>query len=115
MSMIPLPTSQVPGFSVKTGSGQPNGQPAWTAVISLPLEGLPVPLRTQPAVGDHWHANLIRNDWIKTPDGARQLLQSNFSPVYPSAQAVSPYRMADLVLDGASAPMLTLHTANQPE
>ena len=99
---------QVQGLKVKAASGVLEGQRVWTAVVALPLAKLPAQMRTHPEAGAHWHANLIRNDWIKTSEGTHDLLQSNFAPVYQSAQAVSPYRMADLVLDSDRAPILTL-------
>jgi hypothetical protein len=105
--------AHIAGLQVRAGTAQLNGQPAWTTVMVLPLNSLPAQLRAAPEPGTHWHANLIRNEWITTQDGKQDLLQSNFSPVYESAQAVSPYRMADLVLDtDASSPVLTLRAGN---
>ena len=107
-----IPNIAVQGLKVKAGAGVLDGQHVWTAVVALPLAKLPAQLRAQPEAGAHWHANLIRNDWIQTSAGTRDLLQSNFSPVYQSAQAVSPYRMADLVLDSDQSPILTLQIGN---
>jgi len=101
----------MPGLQVKVGSGVVGGQGAWTLILALPLNELPAPLQTRPQAGARWHANLIRNDWIRTPEGKRELAQSNFSPVYPSAQAVSPYRMAELLLDDDKDLFLTQHAA----
>ncbi len=112
ITMNPVPLSKVPGLKVKIGQGVVNNQPVWTAVVALPLASLPPQLRVKAEPGAHWHANLIRNDWIKTPHGNRDLLQSNFAPVYQSAQAVSPYRMADLVLDTELKPVLTMNAGN---
>ena len=112
ITMNPVALNKVPGLKVKFGNGTLDGQAAWTAVVALPLASLPKPLSTKPQPGAHWHANLIRNDWIKTPEGNRDLVQSNFAPIYQSAQAVSPYRMADLVLDSNLKPVLTLNSGN---
>jgi hypothetical protein len=105
--------AHIAGLQVRSGMTKLNGQAAWTTVLALPLGSLPAQLRAQTEPGTHWHANLIRNEWVATQDGKQDLLQSNFSPVYESAQAVSPYRMADMVLDSdAPGTVLTLQAGH---
>ncbi|HVT82054.1 MAG TPA: hypothetical protein VHM90_15535 [Phycisphaerae bacterium] len=65
-------------------------------VIGVPLANLPGPVRFAPSSATSWKVNVIRTILIPREDGHRQRLESDLSPIYSGAQAVSPYRMADL-------------------
>lgn len=86
-----IPHWQVDGLETVAGAGESDGRPVWTLVYSIPFQSLPLPFRVTPAGGEHWKFNLLRTI---SADG--DLLQANLSPVFVGAQAVSPYRMAEL-------------------
>ena len=93
------PVSLIPNIAVSRLTAQVredtrDGRAVWTAVLTIPLSSLPLPLRTEINPDAHWKFNLIRT--VRTGGG---ILQSNLSPVQINAQAVSPYRMADLYLE----------------
>lgn len=100
-----IPNYLAPGVMIHTGRGQLDGRAAWTAVFKIPLTALPLPLRTVAKEGARWRANLVRCDWITKTGQQREMLQSNFSPVYPACQQISPYRMAVLILDSGNSPV----------
>ena len=100
-----IPVSRVTGFGIKdlqvvAGKGQVDGQAGWTVVFAIPMRTLPGPLKGTPAAGVHWRVNLLRQDELGGGLGAgrREVVQGNLSPVFLGAQAVMPYRMAELVL-----------------
>ncbi len=97
LSKIPA-EAMVPGLFAKTGHGMLNGQPAWTAVVAIPMEKLPAPLRATPAAGAQFKVNLLRTTVVARANNNPESLQSNLSPVYVGQQAVAPYRMATLDL-----------------
>lgn len=97
LSKIPA-EEMVSGLFSRTGQGTLNGRPVWTAVIAIPMQGLPLPLRATPAPGAQFKINLLRTTVIADAK-TTQSLQSNLSPVYVGQQAVAPYRMATLDLD----------------
>jgi hypothetical protein len=89
------PDLQVPGLAARVGEGLVEGRAAWTAVFSVPVAGLPPLMQIAPGTGVHWKFNVLR----KMTRGGEHT-QSNLSPVYVNAQAVSPYRMAELDFAG---------------
>ncbi len=97
LSKIPA-EGMVPGLFAKTGRGTFNGQPVWTAVVAIPMQKLPAPLRATPAPGGQYKVNLLRTTVIAGARNNPESLQSNLSPVYVGQQAVAPYRMATLDL-----------------
>jgi hypothetical protein len=98
LSKIPA-DGMVPGLFAKTGQGMLHGQPVWTAVVAIPVQKLPMPLRTTLAAGMQFKINLLRTTVVAEAGNSGQaLLQSNLSPVYVGQQAVAPYRMATLDL-----------------
>jgi len=86
-----IPNWKVEGLVAAVGNGELDGKPAWTVVMAIPIDRLPLPFRTMPAMGARWKFNLMR-----TVMAEGDLLQANYSPVAVGAQAVSPYRMAEL-------------------
>ncbi len=96
----------VAGLYSKTMEGTSNGESVWTAVVGIPLKGVPVPLRASPAAGTNWKLNLIRTTVLADNGSGTRQLQANLSPVYVGQQAVSPYRMSDLRLVGAQVSSL---------
>jgi hypothetical protein len=90
---------QVKGLEVASAAGSADGKPVWTVVIKLPLGGLPGPLATQGKVGDHWRVNLLRYDLQTGAGGEPIVIQSNLAPIYQASQPLSPYRMAEVVLE----------------
>jgi hypothetical protein len=100
LSKIPVDAT-VTGLFTKTGVGTFNGLPVWTAVVAIPLQSLPTPLRATPVAGSQWKINLIRTTLIGEPNSNLEQLQANLSPVYVGQQAVAPYRMATLELVNA--------------
>jgi hypothetical protein len=97
--------AQVKGLEVRAGKGTWEGQRAWTLVFKIPLENLPQPLKATAREGSRFRINLLRNQWVARESKGRELLQANLSPVYQACQQASPYRMAELVLDGSSSPV----------
>jgi hypothetical protein len=95
--LVTVPNYALDGLVAKTRDAQEKGHRVWTAVVTIPLKSVPLPLRTSPTPGSHWKVNLLRT---VTTDlaGNRQRVQSNLSPVYVDAQPVSPYRLAELFL-----------------
>ena len=91
-----VPDIAVKGLWTQVREGADQGNAVWTAQVALPLAGLPALLQAKPAVGSHWKFNLVRT--FTTLDGQRVVdqSQSNLSPFYVNAQAVSPYRLAEL-------------------
>jgi hypothetical protein len=89
-----IPNVSVPGLVSQVREGTKDGHAIWTAVIAVPINNLPLPLRTSALANARWKFNLVRT--VKTGGG---VLQSNLSPIQVNAQPVSPYRMADLELD----------------
>lgn len=95
--LVLRPDFPVVGLAVKIRDAQDHGHKVWSAVVAIPLRQLPLPLRATAQPGARWKVNLLRT--VNTDvAGSKQLLQSNLSPVFVNAQAVSPYRMADLFL-----------------
>jgi len=86
----------VKGLWTKIGEGMDKGNAVWTAQLALPVAGLPTKLQVKPEVGTHWKFNLVRT--FTTMNGKLPLdqAQANLSPFYVNAQAVSPYRLAEL-------------------
>lgn len=91
-----VPDIAVKGLWTQVREGTDQGNAVWTAQVALPLAGLPALLQAKPAAGMHWKFNLVRT--FTTLDGQRVVdqAQSNLSPFYVNAQAVSPYRLAEL-------------------
>jgi hypothetical protein len=90
---------KVSGLTVRTGRTTIDGLPGWTVVYAIPVKALPAPLATGMKPGETiWRVNCLRLDVGVAPDGSREVLQSNLSPVVAGAQAMMPYRMTSLVL-----------------
>jgi len=88
----------IKGLTTKVGENLAGASPTWTAVLAVPLQMLPLPLRATAAPGTHWKFNLTRTI-VTTRNGRRvEELQSNLSPFHINAQAISPYRLATLIL-----------------
>lgn len=89
------------GLVAKPGKGSSDGRPVWTMVVKMPLHSLPGPLRTDGVEGARWRMNLLRYN-VEAPaaGGDPIVIQSNLAPIYQASQAVSPYRMAEVVLQG---------------
>jgi hypothetical protein len=101
-----IPDYKVPGMDARISHGTLDGQTAWGAVVAIPLQSLPLPLRIDAAqvkAGAHWRVNLIRADIVQRSDLSNEVRQANFAPVYPACQQVSPYRMAQLLLESPNA------------
>ena len=88
----------VKGLEARSAYGVVEGKPVWTVVIKLPLEGLPGPLAAQGKAGEHWRVNLLRYELQTTAGGGPIVIQSNLAPIYQASQPLSPYRMAEAVL-----------------
>ena len=97
LSKIPA-DSLVPELFTHTAQGMQNGQPVWTAVIAIPMQKLPRPLRAVPTAGSQWKINLLRTTLVGEISANMEPLQANLSPVFVGQQAVAPYRMATLNL-----------------
>ncbi|HVS72202.1 MAG TPA: hypothetical protein VHQ47_13180 [Phycisphaerae bacterium] len=93
-----IPGVKIAGLTTKVREETDHGKRVWTAVVGIPVKSLPMPLRASPQPGEHWKVNLLRTVSAGASGEGGEMLQSNLSPVYVNAQAVSPYRMADLVL-----------------
>jgi hypothetical protein len=85
------PDFQISGLTARVGEGLVDGRAVWTTVFVVPVGGMPALMQIAPSPGGHWKINVLR----RVMRGGEQL-QSNLSPVYVNAQAVSPYRMAEL-------------------
>jgi len=99
-----FPVFSTPNIVVKgltcqtTETTTPEGA-AWTAVVGIPLASLPTPMQVAPKPGTAWKLNIVRTITQPAAGGTRtQRLESNLSPIFSGAQAVSPYRMAELQL-----------------
>jgi hypothetical protein len=88
----------ITGLFTKTRTSTLNGAPVWSAVVAIPLNGLPLPLRNAALPGTHWKINLLRTTIVPDANAGLEQLQANLSPVYVGQQAVAPYRLADLEL-----------------
>jgi hypothetical protein len=93
-----IPNQVVAGLTTRTGTGLQNGSQVWTAVIAIPVMNLKNPLQQPLLPGMKWKINLIRSISTKDVGMGTDILQANLSPVHVAAQAVSPYRMAKLLL-----------------
>jgi hypothetical protein len=93
-----IPDQVVSGLTAKTGMGLQNGSQVWTAVIAIPVMHLKNPLQQPLVPGMKWRINLIRSISTKDVGMGTEILQANLSPVHVAAQAVSPFRMAKLLL-----------------
>ena len=93
-----IPVDKVANLFTRIGEGTLNGEPVWTAVVAIPLNSLPGPLRATPTPGAQWKVNLLRTTMVGEPNANLEQLQANLSPVYVGQQAVAPYRMATLEL-----------------
>jgi hypothetical protein len=93
-----FPNQVVPGLTTRIGSGMQNGSRVWTAVVAIPVMSLKTPLQQPLTPGMKWKINLVRSISTKDVGMGTEQLQANLSPVYVGAQAVSPYRMAKLLL-----------------
>jgi hypothetical protein len=94
--VLTIPGVPIKGLEVKVSNATDRRAAVWTAVVAIPLKNLPSPLKTSAAPGMHWKINLLRNV-TRTGEESEQL-QANLSPVYVGAQDLTPYRMAELVL-----------------
>lgn len=98
--MSSLPGITINGLTTKITRGQFNGEAAWGAVVSIPLDQTPAPLRMSPlAPGGSFKLNVIRTH--QAPGNVTA--QANLSPVWVGAQVVSPQRMSVLVLGDSSS------------
>jgi hypothetical protein len=89
------PNYPLAGLGVQVRQGVFEGRPVWTAVLAVPVAGMPALMQVLPAKDTHWKFNVLRMYMVGT--GSRgDVMQANLSPVYVGAQAVSPYRMAEL-------------------
>jgi len=89
------PDYQLAGLRAQVRRGTCDGRPVWTLELAVPVAGLPALMQTPPVKDAPWKFNILRTCQSGT-SGQRQVLQSNLSPVYVNAQAVSPYRLAEL-------------------
>jgi hypothetical protein len=113
--VVAVPNLTVSGLAVRVREATDEGHPVWTCQITLPLAGLPPKLQVKPAPTTHWRFNLVRT--FATLKGGKlgEQFQSNLSPFYVNAQAVSPYRLADLQFpDDKATPTNKLATTEHP-
>lgn len=97
-----IPGCQLTGLRARAGQASVDGSPGWTMVFAIPVKALPAPLRDTPRAGTQWRVNLLREDALLEESSRRETLYANLSPVYPGAQALMPYRMAQLVLQAGT-------------
>lgn len=94
--VVATPDMKVSGMWTQVREGTDEGHSVWTCQLALPVAGLPKKLQVKPAAGAHWKFNLVRT-YATIKDGrVVDQAQANLSPFYVNAQAVSPYRLADL-------------------
>jgi hypothetical protein len=91
-----VPDLAVPGLAVRVREATDEGHAVWTCQVAVPLAGLPAKLQVKPAPTAHWKFNLVRTFTTLKGGKPGEQAQSNLSPVYVNAQAVSPYRLAEL-------------------
>jgi hypothetical protein len=96
-----MPDMEVKGLWSQVREGTEAGTAVWMAQVELPVAGLPRPLQVKPAVGERWKFNLVRTYTTLHGSQVVDQTQANLSPFYVNAQAVSPYRMAELEFGGA--------------
>jgi hypothetical protein len=94
--VVVQPNYLVRGLWSANFEGYDGEAPARALVLGVPLASLPVPMNIAPASARSWKVNAIRTIMVPRGDGASQRLESDLSPIYSGAQAVSPYRMAEL-------------------
>ncbi len=87
---------EVKGLWVQTYEGNDAEGAATAMVMGIPLASLPGPVRFAPSANTSWKLNMIRTITLPRGEGHSQQLESDLSPIYSGAQAVSPYRMAEL-------------------
>jgi hypothetical protein len=107
-----IPDITIPGLIAKTFDSVQNNKPVWTAVVAIPLKGLPLPLRSAPLAGANWKLNLLRTTLLPDTGAGVEQRQANLSPVYVGSQAVCPYRMASLTLAPAQISALPIIPTN---
>ncbi|HEY4330619.1 MAG TPA: hypothetical protein VGN88_12845, partial [Phycisphaerae bacterium] len=94
------PKLAIKGLWSSVSTGTQDDKAVWTAQIALPIAGMPQRLQVQPLPNTTWKFNLLRlatpRDIAPGTGGRADQLQSNLSEVFPNAQPVSPYRLADL-------------------
>jgi hypothetical protein len=89
------PDYQLAGLNAQVRQGTYEGRPVWMLALAIPVAGMPALMQTPPTPDAHWKFNIVRTCITGTGEH-RAILQSNLSPVHVNAQAVSPYRMAEL-------------------
>lgn len=89
------PNYPLTGLGVQVRQGVFEGRQVWTVVLAVPVAGMPALMQVMPTKDAHWKFNIVRT-YMTGSGGRREVMQSNLSPVDVGAQAVSPYRMADL-------------------
>lgn len=94
--VVVQPNYVVKGLWSANFEGYDGEAPARALVLGVPLASLPVPMNIAPVSAQSWKVNAIRTIMVPRGDGASQRLESDLSPIYSGAQAVSPYRMAEL-------------------
>ena len=94
------PDKDIPGLKASSARGVTEGKPVWAVVVKIPLATLPAPLQTQGVVGAKWKLNLLRYDVVEHAGERPTVIQSNLAPIYRASQALSPYRMAEVELEG---------------
>jgi len=90
----------VKGLTAATESSSAVNDTVWTTVVTIPLQSLPLPLRSVGSPGTKWKINLLRSIITADTGTGSERLQSNLSPVYLAEQARCPYRMAEITLTG---------------
>ena len=101
--IVEIPFVPVKGLTAHTQNLTTSGASAWTTVLTIPLQSLPLPLRTSGSPGAHWKVNLLRTTVTGDPNSGSEVLQSNLSPVYRGGQSRCQYRMAQMVLESPAA------------
>ena len=104
-SLIPW---NIQGLSVKIGTGSWRGRSAATAVVKIPIAGLPRPLRFISKSGGRFRVNVLRYIWRANAAGRRRLVQYSLFPVPLEAQAFTPYLMGRLALISSNDANLAL-------
>jgi hypothetical protein len=101
--MVLLPDYKVPGLKTALGHSTYEGQPVWTAVLAIPLNHLPQPLRNEGAAGKQFHANWVRNNWSVSAGGDPVLVQSDFTANQQIKPLAVTHPMGELVLEPVAA------------
>ena len=89
------PNFPLAGLDVQVRHGVFEGRAVWTVVLAVPVAGMPGLMQVLPTKEARWKFNVLRMYMVGT-GSRREVMQANLSPVFVGAQAVSPYRLAEL-------------------